>query len=259
MIRFGKSEVFIKPKGLSFKKNQDNNIILPPIAIGVFSKYLFYEIIEKFKCQEVGMIHNVNFEKNVYILNYKNHSFTFFMAGVGGPAIARDIEDLHVQGVKKIIILGNCGVLDSSIEDCSIIIPNLAYREEGTSYHYVEESDTIEVNPKYKEEFIKLLNELDFNYTIGATWSTDAFYRETIDKIEYYKKLNVKTVEMEAATIAAVCQYLNMDYFTFYYAGDNLDSIEWDERSFNELSNIDKKKKVAIISMELAVKLDLSW
>jgi nucleoside phosphorylase len=63
---------------------------------------------------------------------------------------------------------------------------------------------------------------------------------------------------MEAATIAAVCQYLNMDYFTFYYAGDNLDSIEWDERSFNELSNIDKKKKVVILAMELAVKLDRS-
>lgn len=256
MIRLGKSEVFLKPNGLLFKKNQDSNIILPKVAIGVFSKFLFYEIIEKFKCKEVGMIRNVNFEKNVYILNYKNQLFTFFMAGVGGPAIARDIEDLHVQGVEKIIIFGNCGVLDSSIDDCSIIIPNLAYREEGTSYHYIEESDAIEINPKYKEEFIELLKELDFDYTIGATWSTDAFYRETIDKIDYYKKLKVKTVEMEASSIAAVHQYLGIDYFTFYYAGDNLDSVEWDERSLNELSNIDKKKKVAMLAFELAIKMN---
>lgn len=52
------------------------------MAIGVFSKVLFNEIINKFDCKEIGMIRNVNFEKKVYILNYKNQLFTFFMAGV---------------------------------------------------------------------------------------------------------------------------------------------------------------------------------
>lgn len=256
MIKLGKEEVFLKPIGLVFKDNQDTNIRLPKVAIGVFSKLLFNDIIEKFKCKEVGMIRNVNFEKNVYILNYKNQLFTFFMAGVGGPSISRDIEDLHVQGVEKIIIFGNCGVLDSSIEDCSIIIPNLAYREEGTSYHYIEESDTIEINPKYKEDFIEILKKYNFSYTIGPTWSTDAFYRETKDKIEYFKKLDVKSVEMEASTIAAVCKYLGIEYFTFYYAGDNLDSVEWEERSLYELSNIDKKKNVTVLALELALKIN---
>ena len=252
MIRLGKEEVFLKPTGLLFKENQDKNIVLPKVAIGVFSKLLFYDIIEKFKCKEVGMIRNVKFEKNIYILNYKDQLFTFFMAGVGGPAIARDIEDLHVQGVETVIIFGNCGVLDSAIEDCSIIIPDLAYREEGTNYHYIEESDSIEINPKYRKEFTGLLEKLGYKYTIGATWSTDAFYRETVDKIKYYKNLGVKTVEMEASAIAAVCQYLGIDYFTFYYAGDNLDSVEWDERSLGELANLDKKKNVVMLALELA-------
>ena len=255
MIRFGKEEPFIKARGIKFKEGQDNKIRLPKVAIGVFSKHLFDDIIEKFKCKEVGMMRSTNGEKNVYIVNYKGKEITFFMAGVGGPIISADIEELHAQGVEKIIIFGNCGVLDSSIEDCSIIIPNLAYRDEGTSYHYVEESDTIEVNPKYKEEFIKLLEKYNFDYTIGATWTTDAFYRETIDKIKYFKDLNVKTVEMEGASIAAVCQYLKMDYFTFYYAGDNLDSVEWDERSLNGLVNIDKKKEVAILAFEFALEI----
>ena len=242
MIILGKGEVFLKPIGLTFKDGQDNNIRLPKVAIGVFSKVLFNEIINKFDCKEIGMIRNVNFEKKVYILNYKNQLFTFFMAGVGGPSISRDIEDLHVQGVEKIVIFGNCGVLDSTIKNCTIIIPNLAYREEGTSYHYIEESDTIEINPKYKNEFIEILNNNNYEYTIGSTWSTDAFYRETKDKIEYFKKLNVKSVEMEASTIAAVCKYLGIDYFTFYYAGDNLDSVKWEERSLYEMTDLDTKK-----------------
>ena len=255
MIKLGKEEPFIKPTGIRFKEGQDENIKLPKVAIGVFSRNLFDDVIEKFKCKEVGMIKNANLERNVYILNYKDNLFTFFMAGVGGPHISADIEELHAQGVVKFIIFGNCGVLDSSIEDCSIIIPDLAYRDEGTSYHYIEDSETIEVNPKYKEEFIKVLEKYDFDYTIGATWTTDAFYRETKDKIKYYKDLNVKTVEMEGSTIAAVCKKLNVDYFTFYYAGDNLDSVEWDERSLSGLVNFDKKKEVTILAFELACEL----
>ena len=41
-----------------------------------------------------------------------------------------------VMGSKKHILLGNCGVIDKSIEDCGIIIPTSALRDEGTSYHY---------------------------------------------------------------------------------------------------------------------------
>lgn len=40
-----------------------------------------------------------------------------------------------------------------------------------------------------------------------------------------------------------------MDYFTFYYAGDNLDGVEWDVRSFEESSNLDKKKEVALLAL----------
>lgn len=59
----------------------------------------------------------------------------------------------------KSYYFGNCGVLDSKIEDCSIIIPTKGFRDEGTSYHYVSPSETIEINPDYKEDFIKILNE----------------------------------------------------------------------------------------------------
>ncbi len=251
MIKYGIKEPFIKPKGIKFRDGQDSNIVLPKVAIGVFSRHLFQDIIEKFSCKEVGYMSCANWEKNIYILNYKDTLLTIFMAGVSAPIIASDIEELHAQGVEKFIIYGNCGVLDSKIEDCSIIIPNKAYRDEGTSYHYIEESETIELNPNYQKEFIKILNQHGFEYITGATWTTDAFYRETLDKIEYYKKMNVKTVEMEGATIAAVCKKLNIEYFTFYYAGDNLDSVEWDKRSLEGLTNFEKKKEVTFLALEL--------
>ena len=61
---------------------------------------------------------------------------------------------------------------------------------------------------------------------------------------------------MEGTVIDAVCQRLNIDYFTFYYAGDNLDGTIWDERSLRGLANIDKKKEVLLLALELAVVLN---
>ena len=48
MIILGKEDVLLKPIGLVFKDDQDTDIILPKVAIGVFSKVLFNDIIERF-------------------------------------------------------------------------------------------------------------------------------------------------------------------------------------------------------------------
>ena len=101
------------------------------------------------------------------------------MASVSGPWISSDIEVLHAQGVKKVIIIGNCWVLDSKIDDCSIIIPTKGFRDEGTSYHYLPSSEMIDINTKYIDDFTKILSKYNFNYTNGYTWTKDAFYRET--------------------------------------------------------------------------------
>ena len=255
MIKYSDEEGFIKPKGIKFRDGQDKNIRLPEVAVLVFSRHLFNDVVEKFQCMEVGYISCSNFEKNVYILKYKDKEITFAMAGVSGPHISADIEELNAQGVKKFIIFGNCGVLDSSIEDCSIIIPTKAFRDEGTSYHYVKDTDTIDMNPKYIDEFIELLKVYGFDYKLGYTWTTDAFYRETKEKINYFKSIGAITVEMEGSVIASVCQRKNIDYFTFYYAGDNLDSTEWEERSLSGLTNIDKKKEVMLLALDFAEKL----
>lgn len=255
MIKYSNEEGFIQPKGIKFRDGQASNIVLPKIAVGVFSRHLFNDVVQKFNCRQVGYISTANFERDIYILTYKDIEITLFMAGVSGSYISADIEELSTQGVEKFIIFGNCGVLDSSIDDCSIIIPTKAFRDEGVSYHYIEESDSIDMNPKYIEEFIEILNEFEFDYKIGYTWTTDAFYRETKEKIEYFKNKGAITVEMEGSVIASVCKRKGLDYFTFYYAGDNLDGAEWDKRSLDGLVNIDKKKQVMLLALEFALKI----
>ena len=254
MIRFSNEEGFIKPRGIHMFEEY-KNIKLPRVAIGVFSRYLYQDVVEKFPSYAVGELACANYRQKVYIIKYKDIELTFFMAAIGGTRITVDMEDLKVSGVDTFIIFGNCGVLDKNIADCSIIVPVKGYRDEGASYHYIDAPEVIPMNDKYKDLFIEILKEKGFNYTIGNTWTTDAPYRETKEKIDYYKKNGCVCVEMEGTAIAAVCDFLKTDYFTFYYAGDNLDSILWEQRSLDGSANLETKKEVPYLALELAYRI----
>ena len=160
------------------------------------------------------------------------------------------------MGAKRIILLGNCGVLDKSIEDCGIIIPTKAIRDEGTSYHYAPPADYIDVNRKYIPEFLEVLNEYGYPYVMGTTWTTDAFYRETRGKITRRKEMGAICVEMECAAMQALCDFRGVEFFQFLYAGDNLDHSTWDPRSLSGTSRLEDKEKIALLAFELAVKIE---
>lgn len=257
MIIYSKEQGLIKPYGIKkLDGTRDINYKLPHIAVGVFSEYLIDDIVEKFEYKKVGLISCANCRRPIYVMKYKDIEITLFLAGVSGPWISADIEELNVNGVDTFIIFGNCGVLDKNIEDCSIIIPNKAFRDEGISYHYLPESESVELNKEYRELFKKVLQENNYDYIEGATWTTDGFYRETREKMEQFKEKGAVCVEMEGASIAAVCKYKKLNYFTFYYAGDNLDSIEWEERSISQLINFEKKTRVPLLAFELAYKIE---
>ncbi len=136
-----------------------------------------------------------------------------------------------------------------------LLIPNVAVRDEGTSYHYAKASDEIPVNPKYMDEFVEILNQQDCNYTIGKTWTTDAIYRETRDKVNRRKEAGCVCVEMECSAVAALAQFRDKEVFHFLYAADNLDSEVWDKRSLSNSDNLLEKDKVAFLAAELAVKI----
>ncbi len=248
MIRYSEEKkAVINP--CNFVKKIDN---MPSIAIACYSHILFKEIRDKYHLKKIGSLDYTDMNKEIYQISYKGANYAVFMMSVGGPAAATCIEDMHAMGVKKFIVFGNCGVLDKEIEDLAIIIPNKAIRDEGVSYHYIPDSLEIEVNQKYGNLFKELLNKLNYSYVEGKTWTTDAFYRETKEKVAWMKEHGAKCVDMEVASISAVCQFRNIDLVTFFYAGDNLDNEYWDKRSLSGSDRVDDKIRVMDLALELA-------
>lgn len=227
----------------------------PSVAVTCFSKATFSRMLEEFGGERVTVRSLANLDINVYETVYKGVKIALYLSPVGAPACALLLEDIFALGVQKVVMFGTCGVLDKSIEDCSIIIPQSAVRDEGTSYHYAPVSDEIMTNEKHIEEFEEILEKLSCSYTKGKVWTTDAFYRETYDKVKARKEQGCICVDMECSAVAAVAAFREKEVFQFFYAADNLDADKWDMRSLDNRDKLDEKDKAALLAMELAAKI----
>lgn len=227
----------------------------PETMVSVFSHQLFDAVLKFLGGKVIAETHDVDGDWPIYEVVYKGKRFAFYKARLGAPACVGCFEDVIPMGVKRIILLGNCGVLDSNIKDCGIILPTRAIRDEGTSYHYTPAADHIDVNKKYVDEFVAVLEEQGFPYVRGITWTTDAFYRETRAKVEARKKMGAICVEMECAAMQAMCDFRGVGFFQFFYAGDDLGRSNWDPRSLAGSARLDDKEKIALLAFELAYRI----
>ena len=209
---FDENKIAVINPDMIFQKIPD----FPETVVSVFSHQLFDAIVRFLGGTVIAESHDVDGVWPVYEVNYKGKRFAFFKGRLGGPACVGAFEDVMAFGGKRIILLGNCGVLDKNIKDCGIIIPTKAIRDEGTSYHYAPAGDTIEVNTKYTEEFKKVLEEFGYPYVEGVTWTTDAFYRETPQKIESRKKIGAICVEWSVLLCRRSAISEALSFFSFF-------------------------------------------
>ena len=63
-------------------------------------------------------------------------------------------------------------------------------------------------------------------------------------------------VEMECAAMQAMCDFREVEFFQFLYAGDNLDHSQWDPRSLSGLTKLDEKERIALLAFELAYRIE---
>lgn len=227
----------------------------PDITVSCFSGKLFKNVLNFFEPKEIGTVHRASGLNPIYEVVYKGERFAFFQSYIGEPLCIGDYEDMIAMGSNCLILLGNCGVLDKNIEDCGIIIPTKAIRDEGCSYHYAPASDMIPVNKKYTDLFKEVLKEFGYSYIEGITWTIDAMYRETKEKMDRRKEQGAICVEMECAGMQALCDFRETEFFQFFYAGDNLDHSSWQPRSISGQVRLDDKSKIALLAFELGLKI----
>jgi len=228
---------------------------MPKVAVTCFVYKTFERMVELLKGEKIAQTGNANGKWPIYKAVYKGKEIALYMTDMGAAGAGGQLEETFATGIEKIVVFGECGVLDSSIEDCSIIIPDSAVRDEGLSYHYAPPADEIPVNPKYMQEFIKLLDEVKCPYRIGKVWTTDAFYRETKAKMQKRKEQGCICVDMECSALAAVAQFREKDLFQFFITADCLEGEEWDRRSLGADVKFEEKDYATHLALEMAVRI----
>lgn len=186
----------------------------------------------------------------VYVVEHNGEEICLMQAPVGAPAAVQILDFLIGYGVRKIISAGSCGVL-APLEENTFLIPVKALRDEGTSYHYLPPARYVETSEHINKAIREVMQAGALVCENCITWTTDGFYRETKDMVEYRKQEGCAVVEMECAALAACAKFRGAEFGQILYTADSLASIEnYDERDWGRAS-VNKALMLCFLTAEL--------
>lgn len=170
---------------------------------------------------------------------------------LGGPAAGGLVEELLAFGIKKVIACGSSGLIGDFPAEKFLIVSK-AIRDEGLSYHYLESSVYVDTDKDQNNKIEEEIKKHHLEYGEGITWTTDAFYRETKSRMNLRKKQGAIAVEMECASMAAVCKYRQVPFSQVLYFSDIVKQEGWSDFLDTRASI---KEKINRIMVEIAIKL----
>jgi uridine phosphorylase len=145
------------------------------------------------------------------------------------------------SGCTRFIACGGCGVLDTALAVGHLLVPHAAVRDEGTSYHYLPPSREVSASPLAVEAIVQTLTAHHVEHLVTKTWTTDAIFRETRERMQHRRDEGCLAVEMEAAAFFAVAQFRGVPFGQILYAGDDISGDVWDHRHWDKQASVREK------------------
>ena len=130
---------------------------------------------------------------------------------VGASFAALLAEQLAVSGCELLISVTSSGSITRVADPPYFVIIDRALRDEGTSHHYLPPGPWSDAPTHLVARLDRQISGLTQPVVTGATWTTDAPYRETAEAIAHAEALGIVAVEMEAAALYAVATVRDFD------------------------------------------------
>lgn len=122
---------------------------------------------------------------------------------VGASFAVLIAEQLFASGCRLLVSISSSGQIAPGGPTPYFVLIDKALRDEGTSHHYLPPSLFADADPSLTDLVMQGLEGCTLTVRRGATWTTDAPYRETETAIEAARAHGVLAVEMEAAALYA--------------------------------------------------------
>jgi uridine phosphorylase len=146
------------------------------------------------------------YHTDLYAFTHEGTRFGIIGCAVGASFAVLVAEELFASGCELLISVTSAGQIVRIGDPPYFILIEKALRDEGTSYHYLPPADFSHIAP----ELLSMLGDVFLHAPVavyrGATWTTDAPFRETETAIAHCRDLGIMAVEMEAAALYAFAE-----------------------------------------------------
>lgn len=134
---------------------------------------------------------------------------------VGAPFAVLVAEELFVSGCRLLISITSAGQIAPLAQPPYFVLIERALRDEGTSYHYLPPARYSELAPALGALVRAAWDHTRVPLYAGASWTTDAPFRETEAMITHCRAAGILAVEMEAAALYALAAAKQYDIICF--------------------------------------------
>ena len=219
---------------------------IPRVAVLCFFPDVLRAWVQDGRLREVGTFSEEVGGRRIYVHDNGTTSVTVFHPGMGGPLASHCLEQGIAAGLGAVMAVGGAGSLLPDFLQDDVLVVRSAVRDEGTSYHYLPPSREVDLDPQLTEQAVETLVASGIPHRVGKTWTTDADFRETPQRIAVRRAEGCVAVEMEAASLAAVCAFRNVRYGQMLYSGDALHGSTWEGRRWSTSGRRSQLLEVAV-------------
>ncbi len=162
--------------------------------------------------------------------NYTHNGIEFGIVGnaVGASFAVLVAEELFVSGCQLLLSITSAGQILDVAKPPYFVLIEKALRDEGTSYHYLPSASFSAINPILLECLKGIFVKSEPPVFLGATWTTDAPFRETSTAVETCRSEGILGVEMEAAALYAFAEAKGHPVVCFAHITNQMGNVEND-------------------------------
>ena len=211
---------------------------LPSKCLLCFFSEVLDGLVQQKGCRRLEGLGSEIGATEVFTLPLEGETIAVCHPGVGGALAAATLEELIALGCRDFLLCGGAGSLLSGRALGHLILVDRACRDEGTSHHCLEPDPWVNLDTTFLQQARTGLTSREVPFEVGATWTTDALYREVPSRISDRRKAGCLTVEMEVASLASVCLFREARMAALLYCGDDVGSEQWDFRDWTSAHTV---------------------
>ena len=162
-----------------------------------------------------------NREYTIYTGTLLGEKVSVCSTGIGGPSAAIAMEELHNIGADTFIRVGTTGGIALDVCSGDVVVATGAIRYEHTSLEYAPIEYPAVADFEVTTALVQAAKQLEKKTHVGVVQCKDSFYGqhdpkrmpvsyELLQKWEAWKRLGVKSSEMESATLFVVANALGV-------------------------------------------------